>query len=259
MSNKLFIIDMSDQRCKYLYEMIKNKGYDVVALEKKGLPNVPLCIMIFSPSKLINLSDVAFLTKGSIIFGGNADIESKEYIKNTQLDYVNVLEDEIFLTKNTLPTAEGCLKLIIENTDQTFQDLRTLILGYGRVSKTLSNYLISLGVNTHIYSIDKEEKALALINANVIIDDLEELQDFDVIINTIPATIFNDIHMNQIKKGSFVCDLASGNYINIEHLIEKNINAKKATALPGKISPRSAATYLYTSIFDTLNSKEMNL
>lgn len=259
MKTKLFVIDTSDQRCKYLYRMIKEKGYHVELLDTTLIDSYPVCIMIFSPSKVLQLSDVNRFKKGSTIFGGNISLITKDFLQKSNLYYSNLLEDEIFLLKNTLPTAEGCLQLIIENTDKTFHDLKTLILGYGRVSKTLSSYLLALGVNTHIYSIDKKEINLALLNTNGILKTLVELQDFDVIINTIPATILNNVQMNSINKDCFFCDLASGNYVDMDELLQRNITAIKASALPGKVSPHSAATYLYTSIFDTLNSKEMNL
>lgn len=254
-----FVIDTSDKRCKYLYQLIENRGFEVMPLSDGRMDNPDGCILVFSPSKIIEPQDIRGLKQGSVVFGGNADEVSKLFMDSGGIAYVNLLRDENFAQNNTIPTAEGCIKLIIEHTDMTFNELKIVILGYGRVGKTLAKYLVALGINTHIYSIDGQEKALAMMDTDGIINDLDDLGDFDVVVNTIPANIFNSNQMRQCKEGSFFCDLASGNFIDLDCLRSHGIIAMNAPALPGKVSPKSAGGYILNCICETLILKEMTI
>ena len=68
------------------------------------------------------------------------------------------------------------------------------------------------------------------------------LSDFEIIINTIPAILFDISHYNQLKKDPYFYEIASGDggfSKDIYALAGERI--KKLPGIPGKTAPQSAA------------------
>lgn len=248
-----FIIDTSDDRCRYLFDRLAKKGFKV--REKAGceIDTYEVCILIFPPSKVIELKDIESLKKGSAVFGGNATIEAKKHMSLGGVSYFNILLDERFTVKNTVPTALGCIYTVMENNSVCINEMKTLVIGFGRVAKTLIKYLTGLDTPTYVYTVDEKEKALAEVFASGIENSLGSIDEYDLIINTVPAKLIKKQIMESISKNAFVCDLASGAYVDIEAMQNMGIRAVKAAALPGKVAPCSAAVYMEECILDTLN------
>lgn len=253
MALRPFIIDTSDDRCKYLFDKLKAKGFRV--REKAGweTDTYEVCILVFSPSQVIEKSDVEKLKKGSAVFGGNADLEAKQFMSLNGIAYFNILQDERFTVKNTVPTALGCIYKVMESSSVCINEMKTLVLGYGRVAKTLVKYLMGLDTKTFVYTIDEKERAMAEVFSQGTVNSLSEIGEYDLIINTVPAKLIDKRAMDSISKNAVVCDLASGSYVDIAALKEMGIKAMQTSALPGKIAPESAAGYMEDCILDTLN------
>ena len=140
---------------KFLISELKN-------MEKKGnkkiiIGPIPYSIdgkTLYAPfnDKNININ----LLKNEKIIAGKipSEIADKESI--------DILKDECFTIKNTVPTAEGAIAKAIELTDINIFRANVMVLGFGRVGKTLCYKLKSLGAN--VYAEARNEKDLAWID-----------------------------------------------------------------------------------------------
>lgn len=253
MAFRPFIIDTSDCRCKCLFDSLKQKGFKVREYAGCEIDTFEVCILIFPPAKHISEKDICSLKKGSAVFGGNASIEAKKQMSVKGISYFNIMQDEKFTVKNTIPTALGCIAAVMDESQICINEMKILILGYGRVAKTLSKYLTGLDCKAYIYTVDVKEKALAEVLAVGTENSLENIDKYDLIINTVPARLIDRHICDLICEDSLVYDLASGNHVDLEYLRGRGIRAIKASSLPGKVAPKSAGGYMEECILDTLN------
>ncbi|MDR2902430.1 MAG: hypothetical protein LBU87_04905, partial [Lactobacillales bacterium] len=89
-------------------------------------------------------------------------------------------------------TAEGALAVVIENTDRSLRDMRALILGGGRVGKSVARVLRGLCRRVFTATADPAEYALAPLFADGVYRFCEypaHLGAFDLIVNTVPEQI----------------------------------------------------------------------
>ncbi len=192
------------------------------------------------------------LGAGKKLMLGAINNYSKELAKKYSIEYADYYNDESYQILNTIPTAEGALSIIINETRETLFGSKILVLGYGRIGKLLSEYLKAL--RSEVYVEARKDSDLTWINTRgmkaVPIEQLQlYLGEIDVIVNTVPAKMLDCRMLDLVKKEVFILDLASTpGGIDFVHAAEKGIKAVHALGIPGKIACRSAAVYIYDTI-----------
>ena len=107
----------------------------------------------------IKIQELADQIKGKTLIAGNIKEDILEELKSMNIKVIDVMKNEELAILNTIATAEGTIKIIIENTKINIQNSKILILGYGRVGKTLSYKLKALSAKVTCASNNKEESA----------------------------------------------------------------------------------------------------
>lgn len=248
----------------------KNKNNNVIicsnekeAVDKSeiivsGVPISKDGIHISAPysKKEINLDDVKKLLNNKVFVAGNIPTEFyNESIKN-----IDLLKIEELTILNAIPTAEGTIKIIIEQMEQTIHESKILICGYGRIGKILCKRLSSFGAN--IYCAARRDSDLAWIReAGYFPVRYSEIKKYaaaiDVVINTVPVTILKE-ELKSFKNDVLIIDVAS-NPGGIDKEKAKDLKLKVITALgiPGKEMPISAASYIKEIIDKTRKESEI--
>ena len=72
-----------------------------------------------------------------------------------------MLKIEELTILNAIPTAEGTIKIAIEETENTIHESNIMIIGFGRIGKILCKNFKDLGGN--VYCTARKEKDLAWI------------------------------------------------------------------------------------------------
>lgn len=173
--------------------------------------------------------------------------------KRRCIDY-NGLDSYALL--NAVPTAEGAIKLAIENTPFTLWGAKTLVIGYGRVGKILANRLKALGCVVTVSA--RKPADFGLLSA-LGIDAIhtnkvnERLNDFDIVFNTVDVKVIEDKTLKNANC-SLLIDLSSRGGFNLDIAKNYGITAIKAPGLPGKIAPKTAGEILAKTVIDLINS-----
>lgn len=200
------------------------------------------------------------LGKDQILILGAINNYAKELAIKYGIEYIDYFKDEGYQILNTIPTAEGALSVIINETSETLFGSKILVLGYGRIGRLLSGYLKGLGGSVYVEA--RKDSDLAWINAlgmkAVPIKELpSHLGGMDVIVNTVPAIILDCRLLELVKKEVFILDLASNpGGIDFACAAEKGIKAVHALGIPGKVACRSAAVYIYETIKKYLQARD---
>lgn len=226
-----------DLRQVKLVEMLEADGHTVhtEALEK-ALPHPPPkrsgmeaqrahCVILPLPVSRDGVLNAPFgeeslaledilnqLHPGQIVCGG---LLSDEVIRAGEahgLRLFDYYEREECKIANAVPTAEGAIQVAMENMDATLHGARALVIGFGRIGKLAAHRLQCLGARVTVAARKCEDWAWAQAYGYATEDScrLEYwMGGFDLIINTVPAMILDQTHLERVKPDAFIIDLAS--------------------------------------------------
>ncbi len=163
-------------------------------------------------SEEIKINQLLRLNKNKILFAGGINNNMKEELDKKYLKVIDIMKREELVILNTIATAEGTIKVAIENTDKILQGANVLILGFGRVAKIVANKFSLL--STNVTCAARKISDLAWINAygynSININDmLFDLKDFDIIINTVPQILIREKELKHMNPDVVLIDLAS--------------------------------------------------
>lgn len=283
MINKISIIG-GDLRIVKLAEMLIEEGVEVFtyglenselvdenksnmlqeAIEKSDIVLGP--IPFSSNGKTINtpfgndkilVSDFMDCLTGKTLIAGSIKPDIYEIASEKNIKVIDILKREELAVLNAVSTAEGTIKIAIEETPRNLHRSNILVLGFGRIGKILSNMLKGLGANVACEA--RRNSDLAWIKAYgyepIPISNLKDnLNRFDIIINTIPYIILDKDNLENVKKEALVIDLASNpGGVDRNAIKEKKIKFVWALSLPGKVAPITSAEFIKETLYNIYN------
>ncbi|MBQ3415637.1 MAG: dipicolinate synthase subunit DpsA [Clostridia bacterium] len=198
-------------------------------------------------NKEISISDFFKKINNKIFIAGNFSSNVKEVIKENNIKYIDLMDQEELVILNALSTAEGAIQVAMENTNILLHGSKILILGFGRISKILANKLKALSVDVTCAARKKEDFAWMEsygYNSTDINKLNENLNQYDIIFNTVPHLILTEERLKYVKKDCVLIDLASK-----PGGIDKNAKYIWALALPGKVAPVTSAEFMKKTIY----------
>ena len=239
-----YLIDETDKRNKILKKIMKNNGFNAFTYENNFILE-KTDKLIFAPNKKFDKDFCESLPSGITIFSGNISQEIAEVFAKKNIRHINFLSDEIFAIQNSHLTAEGILGLLIYEQEKSIFDTNILILGSGRVGKTLAELFGKIGVNFKMAanSLATYESCFYFSKNNYLGDDYKNhLGEFDVIINSVPSKILSQEDADKIKSNCLFLEIAS---ISTLEGLEYEFKYVLCPALPQKFSAESAGKLLY--------------
>lgn len=214
------------------------------------VPTTRDSVNVFTPltDKIIPLKTVAENTTDQLILCCNYFFQNKRCVDYGSLDSYALL--------NAVPTAEGAIKIAIENTDFTLWKSRCLVIGYGRVGKVLANRLKALGCDVTVTARKPSDLSLSETLGFSYINTEELNQNnlsFDIIFNTVDVKVIEDEKINSLDC-RLIIDLSTHGGLSLEKAEEKGIKTVKAAGLPAKVAPKTAAEILSKTVIHIINS-----
>ena len=241
-------------KCKKIDEEVLQKNNVIIGptpFSKDGLN-------IFAPysNSEINIKDVIEKCKDKNLIAGSIKEEILEIAKENNIQVNDMIKNEKLAILNSISTAEGAIEAAMNETDTIIHGSNVLILGFGRIGKVLSKKL--QGLSAHITCAARKQEDLAWINAygynSININEMEkELEQFDIIFNTVPHLILTKERISYLNKKCLLIELAS-NPGGIDRKEAENYKIKvvEALALPGKVAPTTTAEFMKEAIYDII-------
>jgi dipicolinate synthase subunit A len=256
----------NSERAEILYQNLINKGYestiyrtwnelptssesDYVVLP---IPTTKNKYFLNMEERQIRISELAKrINKNSFVITCNCTFDSHKYVD------INKREDFTYL--NAIPTAEGSIELAIRNSEKSIAYSSALITGFGHVGKVLADKVKWLFKNVTIAARSDKDIFLAkalgyeTINMNLL---SKEIQNYDIVFQTVPALIINENVVKNMKKDSFIIELSSGSVGTDAAIAEEyGIRIVHAPALPAKVSPVTAGDILSQCVTSIITNK----
>lgn len=211
--------------------------------------------MPFSDNE-VTIQELVSLLANKTFIAGSIREEYDNLAEGKNINTIDLINREELAVLNTISTAEGAIQLAMEETPKTIHGSKVLVLGFGRIGKILAKML--QGIGACVFCEARKESDLAWIQAygyqKIALNELDDnLNKFDIIINTIPHIIIDESNIKNIKKDCLLIDLASN-----PGGIDKNAVKKEglkfiwALSLPGKVAPITSAEFIKETLYNIL-------
>lgn len=198
---------------------------------------------------------------GQLICAGRVDSVTMCMAREQGLFVIDYFDREELAVANAVATAEGAVKLIMEETPITVCGAKCLVIGYGRIGKILSHRLRELGANVTVsarrYSDFQWIRAFGCTPA-----DTGQLRDilgrFDIIVNTVPARLLGEELLRRVRPGALCMDLASKpGGMDFAAASRLGLKAMWALSLPGEIAPETSGENIKNTLYNILSELEV--
>ena len=208
----------------------------------------------------IDLKGILYMLKrGGTVFTGKATEELKRLCEQNEHTLIDYLSREELSVLNAVPTAEGAIQIMMEEMATTIFGQNVLVVGHGRIAKVLMRYLSAFGANVDVTARKYADLAWADINGctGIHLSKITPyLSKYDVVINTVPAMLFDEGKLSMLKKECLVIDLASKPG-GVDFDMAKNMGIKTiwALSLPGKVAPITSGKIICDTILNILEER----
>ena len=254
---KLFAVVGSDPRQAAAGRALEKAGYAV-----GGAEQVPRADYILLPLPLdAEREGLAGLLRaakpGALALGGKPSAAARGLAAGAGVELVDYFAREELTILNAIPTAEGCIGILLAERPRTLWGSPVLVTGYGPVGQALAVRLTALGAHVTVAARRPAQRALAEAQGakGAEIARLKELAPgFDTVVNTVPALVLGEAELADLKPDCLVLDLASKpGGVDLEAAARLGRNVIWALSLPGKVAPVTAGAAIKNTIYNMLH------
>lgn len=233
------------QALSYARERLAAAGYSLTDKPSSSVTHLLLPVPSFAADGSLNgggdLSQLlSILPQSTCIIGGN--LNNDDLGGRTSYD---LLKDPYYLACNARITAYCALTIAAQALPQTMDQTKTLVIGWGRIGKCLTQLLYSIGSQVTVAARKETDRATAkslgyhAIHPNHIL-----AEDYHVIFNTAPQLVISNCNSSCLK-----IDLASRPGISGSNIIW-------ARGLPNKYAPKSSGRLIADCVAAYLKETE---
>jgi len=183
-------------------------------------------------------------------------IKQADFPNRMVFDYYGKEELQLL---NTIPTAEGAIAIAMNALPTTVHGTKTLVMGFGRVGKTLGLMLRGIGAHVSVATRNAAEKAVCNILGFDVVEYGElklSIGNFGLIFNTVPTVLLTKELLGHVSADVPIIDLAThpgGVDANAAKAMGKNVIW--ALGLPGKVAPVTSGAYIKTTVLAILKQE----
>lgn len=252
--NATFFFTGSDLRSRYAAEALRIHGCHVV---QDGPAQAD--VLVLPMGEKISSEWAAQLRPGQVIMGGNLGFEA-DHLKKDGLQIFDYYADPLLQCANAVPTAEGAIEILMAQLPVTIQGTCGLITGFGRIGSLLASKLTLLGAKITV-SARKEADLGRILAAGMGAEYTghyrKALDQYDYVINTVPAPVFSTKDYTKLRPGCLLLELASSPGGFDDALCHAHgLHCVRAPGLPGKCAPKTAGYAIADAILRLIELEE---
>lgn len=211
-------------------------------------------------SNKINLDELSqLLNRNNTVFGGMLTKTFRTSLFERGVSFFDYFDREELIVKNAVPTAQGVIKLIMDEMPITVHGSKIAVTGFGRTARVLVHMLKGLGADVTVAARSYGALAFAEIEGcrPVTFADLDKAAvKLDIIINTVPSLVIDEQILRSLKKDCMIIEIASAPYgIDFEQAENYGVKVIRAGSLPGKAAPKTAGEIIADAILNIIKEE----
>ena len=201
----------------------------------------------------------SLMPRGVPLLAGRAPEVLRAMARDARVPLIDYYDCEEVQIRNSVPTAEGALALVLRELPVTIFGTSFAVLGYGRVGRRLSESLRALGASVTVAARSEEQLAWARLSgcrAVPLAEYLAAPPPCAAVFNTIPAPIVPAAYLDALPPEAVYIELASAPG-GLESGAAKSSGRRilRAPSLPGKTAPRTAGQILGDAVVHILEKE----
>ena len=219
--NLTFCVVGRDARQLAAARALQNSGYTVLGAEGAGQADYILLPMPMDAEAADLARILRAARPGTLALGGRISEPVRKAAQAAGVELVDYFLRPELACLNAVPTAEGCLALLMQLRQRTIWESEFLVLGYGRIGRAAARC-----AGLHAAPLTALEQLLP---------------HFDAVINTIPAPVLGAAQLRCLPRGALILDLASRpGGTDFAAARELGLRAEHALSLPARCAPETA-------------------
>lgn len=224
----------SDRRGEWLRKLAVEKGYILTDIRPDAVV-LPLPKAKYSDLKRM-------FPKGQMFICGMVDDDILQAAKENRWQLANVLQDETFQMENAVLTAEAAVWKAMKSEKGALCRKKCLVIGYGRIGKTLTGLLRGLGSEVIVAARRTEARKEAGENSVSVEEMGNVIGNVDWVFNTVPHVVMDEKVLKRMNGQTPIMELASVPYgVDMEKAAQMGIQVQIEGGLPGRYCPEDAA------------------
>jgi dipicolinate synthase subunit A len=253
-----FLIIGSDDRMKYVYRHLYERGFSVCFADDREYWDYRNIILIAPPKPDYERVRSVLKTGGvHSFFGGSLDDSFYSLCDEENVKVYDYLRSPEVVWENAVLTARGIVDEA-KKCPEKFNSGKALVLGFGNCGKAIAGELKKQQVYV---AVRRADLRLKIESAGYKYVNLSEISQFlrsgeySYIYNTIPAMVLDKAAIDSLKKDAVIFDIASApGGTDFDYCREKGVEAYLRLGIPGKCYPDCAgaiiAGYINRVIFE---------
>jgi len=257
---KRFAVVGGDARQAAAGRALERAGYAVEGAEQVALADYILLPLPLDEARTPLAELLRAARPGALALGGKLSEEAKAIAREAGVELVDYFARPELTVYNAIPTAEGCISILLRERTRTLWGANLLLLGFGPVGQALGVRLAALGAGVTVCVRRPEQRAFAE-SLGLRAAELTYLgalvPAFDTVVNTIPAAVLTAPVLAQLRPGSLVIDLASKpGGTDFEAARRMGHKAVHALSLPAVCAPETAGEAVARTVLTILQERE---
>ena len=207
-----FAVIGTDPRLAAAGRALARAGFAVGGPEQTALADYILLPLPLDESRTPLAELLRAAKPGALALGGKLSAQARQIAAEAGVELVDYFAREELILCNAIPTAEGCIGILMAERTRTLWNSAILLAGFGPVGQALGVRLAALGAQVTVAARRPAQRALAE-SFSLRAVDLARLEQtapaFDTVVNTIPAPVLTEAVLAALRPGSLIVDLAS--------------------------------------------------
>jgi len=252
-----FAVIGTDARLAAAGRALARAGFAVGGPEQTALADYILLPLPLDESRTPLAELLRAAKPGALALGGKLSAQARQIAAEAGVELVDYFAREELILCNAIPTAEGCIGILMAERTRTLWNSAILLAGFGPVGQALG---VRLGAQVTVAARRPAQRALAE-SFSLRAVDLARLEQaapaFDTVVNTIPAPVLTEAVLAALRPGSLIVDLASKpggtDFAAARRLGHRAIHA---LSLPAACAPETAGEALARTVCEILAERE---
>ena len=257
---KRFAVIGSDARQLAAGRALARAGYAVEGPEEIALADYILLPLPLDAARTPLAELLRAARPGALALGGMLSEEAKAIAAEAGVELVDYFAREELAIRNAIPTAEGCIGVLLAQRKRTLWGSAVLLLGFGPVGQAVGTRLAALGARVTVAARRPAQRAQAesLGMQGAELARLDRLAPaFDTVVNTIPAQVLTAPVLARLRPGSLIVDLASRpGGTDFDAAARCGHKAIHALSLPAACAPETAGEIVARTVCEMLRERE---
>ena len=255
-----FAVIGTDARLAAAGRALARAGFAVGGPEQTALADYILLPLPLDESRTPLAELLRAAKPGALALGGKLSAQARQIAAEAGVELVDYFAREELILCNAIPTAEGCIGILMAERTRTLWNSAILLAGFGPVGQALGVRLAALGAQMTVAARRPAQRALAE-SFSLRAVDLARLEQtapaFDTVVNTIPAQVLTAPVLARLRPGSLIVDLASRpGGTDFDAAARCGHKAIHALSLPAACAPETAGEIVARTVCEMLRERE---